>query len=72
MDISPFHHVQMVSEEATDAIGAVLLEMYGYVPNPAIEWKKKIISELVPYLMFAPTGDNHHNAMACPYCSPRE
>lgn len=30
-----------------------------------------MLEAAAPHLMFQPLGDNHHNAAACPYCTPR-
>lgn len=43
---------------------ARITELKGQVNDLAIEeWRYKSI-------YFAPTGDNHHNAAVCPYCTP--
>lgn len=31
---------------------------------------REALEAALPYMVFSPLGDNHHNAAACPYCVP--
>jgi hypothetical protein len=38
----------------------------------AMEQAEKAIHDLFDEIHFSPLGDNHHNALACPYCTPKK
>jgi hypothetical protein len=60
-----------VNEEGLDtAFGVVFGEI---IPSDVNDWRellRRSINAALPYVVFEPMGDNHHNAKACPYCSP--
>lgn len=41
--------------------------------NDGITWAtvELMLRDAIPYLRMTPIGDNHHNAVTCPYCNPR-
>lgn len=52
------------------AVTAALEEIYQN-PEPTTGADvEAALKAAMPYLKFAPEGDNHHNARLCPYCSP--
>jgi hypothetical protein len=50
------------------AVDAVLALDLGIESREAAEI---VVDRVADILRYAPMGDNHHNAAACPYCSPR-
>jgi hypothetical protein len=53
----------------TDHIGDTHEMVKGYVEEVRMARTEEIRARRL--LAFAPLGDNHHNAAACPYCTPR-
>lgn len=56
-------------ELAADAARRVAAQMFDYAGRKATILKA--IEDALTAAKFAPLGDNHHNASACPYCSPK-
>lgn len=56
-----------VPDEAVDAAVAVI-PAFGSDRDDV----RAALEVAMPYLRFAPGGDNHHNAAACPYCTPEQ
>jgi hypothetical protein len=68
------HFPFQVPDVAVGHAAAVLMRA-GVMPHKALEktpddLAREAIEAALPYLQFSPLGDNHHNAKACPYCSP--
>jgi hypothetical protein len=38
----------------------------------SLEKAREVLVAALPYLRFGAMGDNHHSAVACPYCVPHE
>jgi hypothetical protein len=62
-------NTDLLERERADVLQAVdaALASAPSAPQSEIERLKKELAEA----KFAPLGDNHHNAAACPYCSPK-
>ena len=64
----PFAIPEEAIEAAYDAADAQFpSSAQGRWLRPAIE---EALKAALPFLRFSPMGDNHHNAAACPYCTP--
>lgn len=62
----PFPIPEEAIEAAYDAADAQFpSSAQGQWLRPAIE---AALTAAMPFLYFAPNGDNHHNAALCPYC----
>lgn len=63
----------MPAEEARAAREAavkLLWDKRAMLPEHSEEIVEDVLAAALPHFRFRPLGDNHHNAAACPYCSP--
>lgn len=58
-----------VPPEAIQAATKKLWDDRGMLPEHSEDIARDAIEAALPWLNFSPLGDNHHNAVACPYCS---
>lgn len=64
-----------VPDEALDAAAEAIRNTmlgrdYGGSPSDFRTDLRAAVAAAMPFVMFGPLGDNHHNAALCPYCSP--
>lgn len=45
-------------------------ELDDEVKQRNMEPVRPVLEAALPFLVFSPLGDNHHNARLCPYCNP--
>jgi hypothetical protein len=61
-----------VPREAVRAAAEVFAQVTGSTTAREEEALRLAIEAALPLLQFSPLGDNHHAALACPYCWPPE
>lgn len=64
-----------VPDEACEAVARMMIHWdwdagSDDAKSSAMGDARALLEAALPFQRFIPTGDNHHNALACPYCNP--
>lgn len=64
-----YNHLSGWKQRQIDEVADILLNSTGGYHGSESDARTDATA-IVLAMQFSPTGDNHHNAALCPYCSP--